>query len=189
MTCREISKPYFVLFVLKNVFPIFYGNVEIALTRFIIFFIGCYFGKMVYEKKYLSVEWIALGGACIIIWVLLRETTALSNFWIRISYGPLAISICLLAAYLFNFLKGNNIILIFLRFFGEHALEVYLTHVLIYNVWRNILGVRYLSPTGTLDYLVVVAIAILLSVVVHFLASKLSYLMLKKEHRIIDSKQ
>lgn len=178
-----------VLLVLKNVFPVFYENVEIALTRFVIFFIGCYFGKMVYEKKPLSVEYVALGGAYIIIWVLLRETTDLSNFWIRLSYGPLAISISLLAAYLFCFLKNNNILLILLRFFGDHSLEVYLTHVLIYNIWRNILGVRYLSSTGRLDYLVVVAIAIVVSVIVHFLVSKLSYLMLKKEHRIIDSNQ
>lgn len=161
------------LLIVNDLFPTFYNNTEIALVRFIIFFIGCYFGKAVFNKKTVPVEWLAVSLAYILIWVLLRESVNLSTLWIRLSYGPLAISICVLSAFTFNYLKEQSIFLKILRFFGNHSLEIYLTHVLIYNVWRNTLGVRFLSSGGGLDYLAVVLISVILSLPIHYSASKL----------------
>ena len=167
------------LVVFKEAFPLVYNNIEIALTRFIIFFIGCYFGKAVFNKKTVPVEWLAVSLAYILIWVLLRESVNLSTLWIRLSYGPLAISICVLSAFTFNYLEEQSIFLKILRFFGNHSFEIYLTHVLIYNVWRNTLGVRFLSSGGGLDYLAVVLISVILSLPIHYLASKLYTLTIK----------
>ena len=168
------------LLILKDVFPVAYKNTEIALTRFIIFFIGCYLGKTVYEKKTVATEIVSFSGAYIIIWILLRETINLGTFWIRISYGPLAISVCLILSYVFEFVKKDNSLLVVLQFFGNHSLEMYLTHVIIRNIWRNILGTRFLSSNGALDYLVVVFIAVVVSIPIHFFVSKLTSLIIKK---------
>ena len=170
----------FGLLVFKNIFPTLYANTEIALTRFIIFLVGTYCGKAVFDKKPLPLEWVALSGAVSIICVLVRETTNLSSLWIRLSYGVIAFFICSFAAYLFGFFKENNPILIVLRVFGEHSLEVYLTHVLLYNMWKNTFDVRFLDSSGTLDYLIVVAAAILISVPIHFFVTKISKLLVGK---------
>lgn len=164
----------------KRLSPTLYGNIEIMLTRFIIFFVGCYFGKAVFKKKELPTEWVSLSFAYIIIWFLLRETAGLPAFWTRLSCGPLAISICVVLSFVFRFLKHKNLLLKILRFFGKYSLELYLTHVLIYNVWRNVLGVFFLSRSGVLDYLVVLAVSVALSIPIHFLVTKISNLLVGK---------
>ena len=169
------------LLIFKKLSPTLYENIEIMLTRFIIFFIGCYFGRAVFKKKGLPSEWVALGFSYTIIWFLIRETAGLPTFWTRLSCGPLAISICIVLSYLFTYLKQQNFLLKVLRFFGRYSLEIYLTHVLIYNVWRNVLGVFFLSKSGIIDYLVVLAISSVLSVPIHFLVEKTSKILLKKD--------
>lgn len=170
----------FGLLVFKNIFPSLYANTEIALTRFIIFLVGIYCGKAVFEKKPLPIEWVALSGALSIVCVLLRETTNLSSLWIRLSYGMIAFFVCTFAAYIFEFFKEKNPLLLVLQFFGKHSLEIYLTHVLLYNIWKNTLGVRFLDQSGTLDYMIVVVAAILISIPIHFLVTKISNLLVGK---------
>ncbi len=168
------------LLIINDLFPTFYGNTEIATVRFIIFFIGCFLGKAVYEKRDVPITWAlftVFGG---FMCVYLREEINLSALWIRLCYGLMAIALCLIFSYLFGLLKGQNPLLVILRFFGNHSLEIYLTHVIIRNVWRSLLGTRFLSSNGALDYLVVVLIAVLVSVPIHFLVSKLASLIIKK---------
>lgn len=166
------------LLLLKNACPAFYNNTEIALTRFVIFFVGCYCAKAVYEKKRLHIEEVAISAASILLSVLLRETNGLSAFWIRMSYVPLAIAICILLAFGMTFLKENSILLKILRFFGNRSLEIYLTHVLIINVWKKTVGIKSLDPHGVIDYLAIVAISIITSVLAHVLIQKISALVL-----------
>ena len=41
-------------FLPKAIVPVIYANTEILLGRFLIFFIGCWSGKKVYQKEYIT---------------------------------------------------------------------------------------------------------------------------------------
>ena len=172
------------LLVFKNLFPTLYENTEIALVRFIIFFVGCYFGHAVYEKKTFSTATVAAAATYIVMFSLLRETSALSNFWIRLGYGPLAISLCVLAVFVLGWFKESNILLSVLRFFGNRSLEIYLLHVLFNNIWENIVGARHFDKWGAIDYLIIVAVSIIVSTLAHIIIGWLSSLILRKRRGV-----
>ena len=172
------------LLVVKNVFPTFYANTEIALVRFLIFFVGCYFGRTVYEKKVFSSAVVAAAVAYVIMFIILRQTTALSNYWVRLGYGPLAIALCVLAVCVLGWFKESNILLSVLRFFGNRSLEIYLLHVIFNNIWANTVGARHFDKWGAIDYLIIVAVSIIVSTLAHIVIGWLSTLVLRKRRGV-----
>ncbi len=61
-----------------------------------------------------------------------------------------------------------------LRFFGERSLELYLTHVLIRNVFYNYIPVKQWDRWGVLTYAMILVLSLLLSALLHPLLTKLS---------------
>lgn len=177
---------FYTLFLLafKQIFPTMYENTEIALVRFLIFFVGCYFGHAVYEKKTFSTATVAAAVTYSVLFVLMRFTSALSNFWIRLGYGPFAISLCVLAVFVLGWFKDGNPIFSVLRFFGNRSLEIYLTSVLLINVWDGVIGARHFDKWGAIDYLIIVAVSIIVSTLAHIIIGWLSSLILRKRRGV-----
>lgn len=180
-----VSFGYAVLLLLfKNAHPTLYDNTEIATTRFLIFFVGCYFGHVVYEKKELSLSTVAASAVYVVMFIYMRETVELPGYWIRFAFGPLAIAICVLAVYVFRFLKDSNPILVTLRFFGNRSLELYLTHVLINEVWARTIGGRHFDRWGVIDYSIIVTASIVISILAHIVITRLSSMILRKKRAV-----
>ena len=137
-----------------------------------------------YEKKTFSTATVAAAATYIVMFSLLRETSALSNFWIRLGYGPLAVSLCVLAVYVLVWIKDGNPIFSVLRFFGNRSLEIYLLHVLFNNIWENIVGARHFDKWGAIDYLIIVAVSIIVSTLAHIIIGWLSSLILRKRRGV-----
>lgn len=157
-----------------------YKNCEIALLRFPIFIVGCCFGKFVHEKHSIP-AWILIPAtAYIAIYPFIYYKFGFTIFRERISYIPLAIAISIVISFLFSLLPSNNPLFHFLRFFGVRSLEIYITHVLINNVWIKTLGTnKYFDSNGTIDAIIIIILSILISIIAHIIIEKISNLLLK----------
>ncbi len=169
------------LLVIRKFAPEFYGNTEIALTRFVIFIIGCAVGRIVYEKKPISTETVVASAVFIIFYCVLRATVSLDDYWIRFSYIPFSIAVSILFVCALYYIKKAEPVLKFLKFFGERSLEIYLTHILLNNIWYRTIGARHFDTYGFIDYAIIVGAAIVLSVILHFIIEKMFTHIFKNE--------
>ncbi len=157
-----------------------YKNCEIALLRLPIFIVGCCFGKFVYEKRSIPFWTIIPSAIYIAIYPYIYYRFGFTIFCERLSYVPLAMAISIVLSFLFSLLPDNNFLFRFLRFFGVRSLEIYVTHVLINNVWTKTLGTnRYFDRNGTIDAIIIIVFSIFVSVIAHIIIGKISNLILK----------
>ncbi len=170
------------LLMIKRFLPSMYGNVEIALIRFLVFLIGCHFGKAVYEKKPMAQETVFICSSFLVLFIgAFDRMVSLPLFWGRISYIPFALVVCVLLSVLFSLFKNEkNIFLSILRFCGDRSLELYLSHVLIRNVWYEHLGSKHFGFHGIIDYSLIILSSFVISIVLHPVCGKISDLLLRK---------
>ena len=152
--------------VLRKICPGLYDNIEIGLTRTVIFLIGCRVGEWVYRKKQMPSEWLWLSGIYLAFMLVLRETVDLPAYWIRMSYAPLAVSVTVLLTGFFHQFSWKPLQRVLL-FFGDRSLEIYLSHVMLKNVYLYYFPVTQWDRWGFLSYGLVVAIALIISTIVH----------------------
>ena len=150
-----------------------YKNCEIALTRFAIFIIGCALGKSVKDGETVPTHFPALGLLWIILNGILRQHVSLGDVWIRFSYIPLALSVVVVTLWLLERLERFGDLRRFLRFFGERSLELYLTHVLLRNVFYHYIPVKQFDPWGIVTYGIILALSLILSILLHPVINKL----------------
>lgn len=144
-----------------------YDNCEIALTRFPIFLIGCALGKSVRDGEPIAPHLPALGLLWIMLNDIFRRHVSPGDVWLRFSYIPLCLSVCLVLLWALERLEGWGGLGKLLRFFGERSLELYLTHVLIRNVFYAYIPVRQWDPWGIGTYAVILLLSLLLSTLLH----------------------
>lgn len=122
---------YSICFILKNWNLTWFNSVEIALTRAPVFFLGCCFGKLVYDNKIISRKWRIV--------TLLLSFYGLSYFYqhpyslvkyFRVTYFFVGPSLTLWIAIILDIL-GNKRINKLLCLWGGLSLELYLTHFAI----------------------------------------------------------
>lgn len=172
-----------VLLFIQNRFQSLYSNTEIALTRLIVFIIGCHCGKYVMEEKELPHSISLAGFTFIVVYTFyFRKMVTLPGFWIRMSYVPLALSWIFFICGVLSFLEGRFNIACFrvLRFAGVRSLEIYLTHIMIRWLYSNTIGMPYIENTGSVDYIIVMAVALLVSGVIQPVFAKIETFLLKE---------
>ena len=150
-----------------------YKNCEIALTRFAIFIIGCALGKSVKDGEAIPTHYPALGLLWITLNAILRRHVSLGDAWIRFSYIPLALSVVLVTLWVLERLEGFHGLRKSLCFFGERSLELYLTHVLIRNVFYHYIPITRFDPWGIVTYGIILALALIVSILLHPVINKL----------------
>ena len=161
-----------------------YKNCEIALTRFAIFIIGCALGKSVKDGEPIPAHYPALGLLWITLNAILRRHVSLGDAWIRFSYIPLALSVVLVLLWVLERLERFGNLRKLLRFFGERSLELYLTHVLIKNVFYAYIPVKQWDPWGIVSYGVILLISLAVSVLLHPVINKLCGLLLARKETV-----
>ena len=115
----------------------------------------------------------ALGLLWIMLNAVLRRHVSLGDAWIRFSYIPLALSAVLVCLWVLERLENLGGLRKFLRFFGERSLELYLTHVLIRNVFCHYVPAKAWDPWGILTYGVILLISLIVSIALHPVINKL----------------
>ncbi len=162
--------------IVMYVYPSFYNNVEIALTRFPVFIFGCYFGKLVYEKKRISIWWaLPLVGGALAFWFL-DARGVIGGPISRYLMGVAGVCFALTFALLLELL-GKSVIAKalskFFDFFGWMSLELYLAHLAL-----RALYIEYIAGSvenGRLSqYLLVILAASIISAAVRLLLDKIS---------------
>lgn len=151
-----------------------YRNCEIALTRIPIFIIGCALGRIVYQRKPLAPLLLPVSGAWLVINELLRRNLDLPRVWVRFSYIPLCLALCIVLIWLLEKLEDREHLRRTLRFFGNHSLELYLTHMLLRNVVYHYIPSTCLDPWGFVSYGLILAAATALGVGMHPWMERLS---------------
>ena len=167
-------------FGLRKLTPELYDNCEIALTRFAVFVIGCDLGKTVYHHSRSDNvdsgrKEVVLGSVLfLMLYWLFRETASVPEIWLRFSFIPAALCICISVSWLIDKMQNWTRLRRFLRYFGDRSLEIYLSHVLIRNVFAEYFPEPISDPWRVLDYALVLLAALLVSEVVHRLSKWLS---------------
>lgn len=132
-------------------------GMEREFTRVPIFIIGSYLGKYVYEKRKINkLDTIAIISGVILFLVF---TYFLSDFktTYRITHTFLCLPLVFFVILLFEVLPLNHIRK-FCEFVGSFSLELYLTHVFMYNVFLK------LELKSWYWYLIAVIIAFIISI-------------------------
>lgn len=142
-------------FVLYYRFTNLYNIFEIAITRLPIFFIGCYFGSIVYHHKKMSYKTILMCLMSIVLWFVLAYIDV--GPCARLSKCLLSITIVIILSGFFEFINIKWIKNLF-SFFGGISLEMYLLHIAFARVICRMNG-----HDSIFSYLIVVIISILIS--------------------------
>ena len=166
--------------------PAVWKNTEIALTRSLIFIVGCYCAKWVYEGKPLppgselgSLIWII-----IYLFVFFKEVK-LGTFWIRLTYGPYAIACIIFGISVMRLLDkdGNGRRFRVLSFIGERTLELYLTHVMIRNIYAHYWKLPHFEESCAVDSAVIILSSIIVSTAGHWIVGKLTNMIYEHHHK------
>lgn len=155
-----------------------YNNISVALLRFAPFFLGCYWGKVVFEKRRTSIMNII---TFIILSFIIAGPLELrsTKLLMRYSLTTINISICFLILFLFEYgvrrekiKKVINFVRVCCEKIGAYSLEVYLCHVMIFTI-MNELGVTIaLYRYGCLMLLLTIIMSVLLKKISEYVIAK-----------------
>ncbi|MCR5173710.1 MAG: acyltransferase [Oscillospiraceae bacterium] len=164
---------FVILLILRKMTPTFYKNCEIALTRFIVFLLGCWLGKYIKEGRKISGAVPFLFIAIFFVYIyLFHVEVKIPAFWRRMIHVPLAFGGLFLFYYLsvlFDRLHLKKII----EFFGKRSLEIYLSHVLLLKIYQYYVGPKRFDRWDLVGYLIVIIVSVAVSSVIHPLANRI----------------
>ena len=144
-------------FSVRQEYPAIYEHVEIAITRFPAFLLGCFLGKYVYEKKSFSILWWFAWIASFLFCFSILELDILHNIYRRYFYLLGGISITFLFAGLANGLP--QFVKACFRFLGNHSLELYLIHIILIRLYKKNFPFQYAAGSAR-KYLLLLGIVI-----------------------------
>lgn len=145
--------------VLRSTYPDVYKNIEIALTRFPVFFIGCYCGKLVYEKKTLPAYVYALCFVLVIFAFVILELNVFSGVWRRWFYMVGGIPMTFVLVWILNLLNCKWLNKVF-AFFGTISLNLYISHIMVIKLYQMSL---FIEHKRLLHYLVLMVLFVLIA--------------------------
>lgn len=160
--------------------PDIYWKVEKGLNRIFIFVLGCYFGKIIQEKRPMRAKWIIF---CILVLscrglvyyiAAFCEPSSVTRIVVRQWYNAAGLALCILLPILLEFLHSQRLNR-FLNFLGILSLELYLSHLALRN------ALKILRPDfpewnvweATTAYLGVLLAACLISFLFHWTQTKI----------------
>ena len=162
---------------IKMLVPQFYANIEIFLTRIIVFMIGCYLGKVVKDSNQLKQSSIFISALYFVTYIFVfRYQVKLPAFWTRMCYIGLAVCICILGVLLLTIVNKPHYPI--LDFLGNRSIELYLCHVLIRKIYYFYF-IGFSDNYHVLDYIVIVTISVILSIPFHGLNKYLYKIIVK----------
>ena len=167
-------------FGLRKFMPEFYDNCEIALTRFAVFVLGVRFGQSVYKDLHVEDDKVVRKDtvlACVqflFLYLIFRETASVPDIWLRFSFIPVALCVCVIGSFLIEKFSNCTRLRRMLCYFGDHSVELYLSHVLIRNVFLRYVQEPLFDRWRVLDYTLVLLISLLVSEVAHRLSKRIS---------------
>lgn len=118
-----------------------YWNVEKALNRIFIFVLGCYFGKIIQEKRPMRARWIVFGilvlscRGLVYYVAAFCEWKSVARIVVRQWYNAAGLALCILLPILLELLHSQRLNR-FLNFFGILSLELYLSHLALRNALK-----------------------------------------------------
>lgn len=145
-----------------------YERIEIAITRIPIFIFGCYLGKMVYDKKPLPRNFLAMMIIATIGQFVILHMDVLSGIWRRYFYFIGGVAITFLIPLILDLIKCN-ILNRFLAFFGKISLNLYLSHILVIYLYRE---TGWCDNKRILHYFVILLVSILIAYLTELIIEK-----------------
>lgn len=144
---------------LQNGYPEIYNKLEIAVTRFPVFLIGCFAGKFVYEKKTLPGWSYGVFLLLDVIVVCVLQMDVLSGAWHRWFYMIGGISVTFTVILFFQLLKWKPT-QSFFSFFGKISLNLYVSHILMIRLYEM---TPFFENKNLLHYLVILVISVVIA--------------------------
>lgn len=150
-----------------------YNSVEIALTRFPVFIFGCIMGKFIFEDTKVPFYWHFIAILGVIVFFIICYLKPLSKMQMRFFYLVGGVSLAYTLAFLFSFIdslckKYKSYFLRFLSKVGEFSLELYLSHIMINQVYQML---PFYEIGNFWKYLIVIGLSILVAWVAYLFSN------------------
>lgn len=126
------------ILLLKLISPGISGNINIAVTRIPIFIVGVFSGRYIMKDMTIrTVPAIIIAVFCIIIGIL-SHMYFKHDITIRFASSIYSIGFLIILAWLLHIIRKWNLINRFLRFVGLYSLELYMCHVTLRNLMKDL---------------------------------------------------
>ena len=165
--------------LIQKTMPALWENIGIALIRFPVFTIGCFFGPYVYNRRKIPFLFVLLCFVLIVpslAFIIMDTISKAFIIVLRIFVGA-AMSICL--SFLFHVAASQNLTIInrFFKFLGSFTLEMYLVHIIAIVLYRNSL---FYVEGSLFRYLVLITLCLFVSFAYAVLDRRIIGLLKKK---------
>ncbi|MGM9877550.1 MAG: acyltransferase [Bacilli bacterium] len=162
-----------------------YNTIEIALTRFPVFILGCIMGKFVFEDVKIPSYWKLISIIGTLLFFYVKYEKLLNGYYLRFFYLIGGVSLTYLLAILFSFIdklikKRKSYFLNILSIIGEFSLELYLSHITINQIY-------HMLPIYEKGNLYMYLIVIILSIILASLSHKICQLISKTINKNKDN--
>lgn len=152
----------------------YFRSVEIGLTRFPVFFLGCYFGKYVYEDRAIG-QFAKKVSIFALVWgfyFFYFHPFSLVKYY-RIPYLLVGPSLALWGAVALDYLKKDRLN-DFLKYCGAISLELYLAHFALrrYTLDMHIYGKSHMLNLG-IYFCIVILGGFLISIIARYVCDKM----------------
>ncbi len=165
------------LILLKKTRQDIFQNLEVALTRGIVFILGCHCAKWVADSRRAPSGTALASAAFFFIYIFrIRNDIKMDTLWIRMSFCIFSISAIFLFTYFLWTLDKSRtgaIIVRILNSIGTITLELYLTHIIFRKVYGIAFGFPYIERRGIIDYILVIIMSFIVSWMGHKLIRRL----------------
>lgn len=161
--------------VFRSVYPDMYNLVEIAVARFPVFFIGCYLGRFVYEKKTLPSYTNLICLALVVLSFFVLFLYVLTDVYLRWFFLVAAIPLTFVIVWVLEILHCKPLNKFF-AFFGNISLSLYISHIVVIHLYKRM---PFSDNRTVIHYLIIVIV----SVVIAYLAELLIKLILKPKNK------
>lgn len=163
--CRTVLlmvSSYCAIIIFAHLFPVRFALTEIAITRIPAFLIGCGYGKIVYEKRETSRQFIIIPVMFVVLFIAVTHFELLHSYNKRFFFLIGGIGVAYSLAFIFDALtkggKRKSLITDCFSKLGAFSLEIYLSA----GVWNQLLRRTSFYEMGTLPlYLAMLVIAYL----------------------------
>ena len=122
-------------FLLRHFHSTTYQMIEIGLTRWPVFLMGCMLGRAVYERKSIPRICGPVSAVCFIVVLVILNLRVLHNIYIRYFYAFGGLSALFLFTWMLDLIHWEPLHR-FLSFFGKLSIHLYLSHMLLQRLYH-----------------------------------------------------
>lgn len=168
-------------YIIKWNVPEYYQKIELALSRFPVFFFGCFIAPEIKQERKVgfTLKWLFYGITAFLIYMTYSFPQGIWGIYElnRYAYGLIQFGLLLIFSEIISKIRFD-IFYKLIHWMGQHSLEIYLTHTQILTVCTRhflpVLKELHIPHSNIINDFIVVLLSLGMAAVVKFLEAKIT---------------